>query len=374
MLNRIIRIAAAACTLFLAGCARTLGPVESDGAIRFTAGSPLLRDDATKAGVPKDAFGNGDSFFVWGAKTISTTRHTVFSGVQVTLDTQDDDNPLNDVWDYDNHRFWDSNASQYDFIAVSGPASAATTDCTPSNAGRLEADVSYSPLAEQYDLMAACYQRSPVTTDRIDFQFQHILSAVSVQIINDSPTLPVTLNYYGFKFIATSGTCQLRQSGSSLATVTMGSWMSLGGFSSDILLGMKGLTPAVSPATLVTPSQADYEDPADPENPLYNFYPTSTVTDLMIPQDLDPVSGSVPQLAIEYVYDDGVSHTVPTTIPLREIKNRGSESSYITSWQPGKKYHYEIHIRLGGGIRVTVTTTDWDVVNAETPGLAIYDE
>ena len=47
--HSIIRIAAAAGALLLAGCSARLDPAEDGTSIRFTAGSALLRDDATKA-------------------------------------------------------------------------------------------------------------------------------------------------------------------------------------------------------------------------------------------------------------------------------------------------------------------------------------
>ena len=59
-------------------------------------------------------------------------------------------------------------------------------------------------------------------------------------------------------------------------------------------------------------------------------------------------------------------------INLEEIHVKNSDS-YITSWEPGRKYIYEIHIRLGGGINVTVSVTDWETVPAETPGLTITE-
>ncbi len=374
MFNRIIRIlaTAAGCALLLAGCSLRLDPAPvTDGAISFSAGSALLLDDAkdTKSGEIKSAFEVGDVIFVWGAKTISSTKYTVFSGDAVSLE-EDNGNPLLDVWDYTSHRFWDSNASQYDFMAITGPTSASAVTCDPANPGPMQATVSYNVLDTQCDLMAACHQRNPVTIDRVGFEFQHLLSAVSVKIVNDSPTLPVQLNYYGFKFIGTSAECMLRQSGNGLANISTGNWLNPAGYSSTVALGMKGFDPAVSFATLVKPSDVDYESPADPENPKYNFYPTSTIYDMMIPQELDLTNPGIPQLVISYEYNDGEDHEIVTPVYLRDIKVRGSEDK-IVRWEPGKKYSYEIHIRLGGGINVTVTTTDWEDVIAETPGLAI---
>ena len=43
----------------------------------------------------------------------------------------------------------------------------------------------------------------------------------------------------------------------------------------------------------------------------------------------------------------------------------------ITSWESGVKYRYILEMRIGVGVVVTVKTTPWDVVEAETPGLMI---
>ena len=53
-----------------------------------------------------------------------------------------------------------------------------------------------------------------------------------------------------------------------------------------------------------------------------------------------------------------------------EIEILGS-TDYITEWTQGTRYHYDIHIRIGGGIRITVRATDWEIIYAETPGLTI---
>ena len=90
--------------------------------------------------------------------------------------------------------------------------------------------------------------------------------------------------------------------------------------------------------------------------------------DLMIPQDLSP-NDDLP--ALEIAYHKGDENDVTrVTLPLNEIKDR-STNQPITVWNPGIKYHYDIELRIGVGIVVTVTTTPWEVVEAQTPGLMI---
>ena len=337
MLNRIIRIAAAVCTLCLAGCAARLGPADnSDEAIRFTAGSLLLRDDDTKGGVIKTEFVDNDQFYVYGTKNTSGVFSTVFNGTAVTLNGTS--------WDYSPLRFWDSNASYYDFMAVTGPSSISHTN-------PLTITVGYNSVDTQYDLMAASHTRPASNTSVVDFLFHHMLSAVDVTVYNDSPVLDITLLSYGFRHIFTYGSLTVEAQGDSPNV----SWNPQSDATNTIL----GSNPEPD-ASLSHVS-----------NGISSFYPTTAITDLMVPQSLEVHGTAVPSLVLEYQYLDGTDPvTVSSVITLSEIKMFGTDQ-YITEWVPGTRYHYELHIRMGGGIRIHVTTSPWEVVNAETPGLTI---
>lgn len=339
--HSIIRIAAAACTLsLLAGCTARLDPAE-EKVISFHAGNALLRDDAnTKGGTLKTAFEENDLFFVWGAKTISQSHSPIFIGQGVSYNGT--------VWTYSPLCFWDSNTNRYDFLAISGPSSASNVTCTPSSLP-LQASLTYSPTSSQYDLMAACTERSDGSTSPVNLDFHHLLSAVSVVVYNDSPSQSITLNSYKFKNLCTQATLTLEQDGNT----PQSGWGSFS-YDSNMVLG---------------------DDP-NPDAALASggtYYPTSTVTDFMIPQALNLVGSALPTLVIDYTYQeagDPEPTNVVTQIRLQDIKILGSDEA-ITLWQSGVRYNYEIHIRMGGGIRVHVITTEWEVVDAETPGLMI---
>lgn len=330
---RVTFIAATlACALFSAGCTRVYDPVREQE-ICFRAGSLLLNDAVTKAD-----FENGASFYVFGAKTISLTHYPVFTGQEVTYD--------GNAWSYSPARFWDPNASQYDFLAISGPSSASGISCTPSSLP-LRATVTYSPTTSQYDLMAACADRTDGSVAPVNLEFHHMLSAVSVVVYNDSPSQSVTLNSYGFKNLCTQATMTVEQD---LNTPESG-WGSPS-YDSNVVLGDDNGAVLASGGS---------------------HYPASAITDYMIPQALNPLGSSVPALVLSYTYQeagDPEPTSVVTPIRLQDIKILGSDEA-ITSWQPGVKYTYQIHIRMGGGIRVHVITTEWEEVNAETPGLMI---
>lgn len=346
--------------LLLAGCGGTLGPAPEQTPIRFEAGSLLLLDDGmqqTKAGTPKDAFAVSDKFFVWSAKTIASTRYAVFSGQPVTLQSlgANPADPADDLWTYNPLRFWDSNASQYDFLAISGPTSAAGITCNPTASGPLTAQVPYNSVENQCDIVAAAHHRANGVTDKVHMHFYHILSAVSFVIYNDSPSIDITLNSYTFRDIVTSSIGTITQEGNDgLAPMLVSHWDSPGANGGNVLGYNEG-------AQVIEHGE---------------HFPTTTVWDIMVPQDLEPYSSFTPRIFLNYEYD----HTNPYTgqehvtnsfgINLEEIQAKNS-SDFITSWEPGKKYTYEIHVRLGGGVNVTVNVTDWEEVPAETPGVTI---
>ena len=382
MLNRIIRIigSAACCALLLAGCSIRLDdPAPATGeAIGFSAGSALLLDDAsvTKAGATlKTSFdksvedygaANADNFFVFGAKTVSASRFTVFSGQKVSLQSlgANPDDPADDTWDYTDHRFWDTNATQYDLVAISGVATSADVSCSPSDDGPIKAIVTYDTEQGQADILAAGAQRTKpdqgvLSLDAINFQFNHIVSAVSVTIYNDSPSISVQLNYYAFRNIAIKGYGKVEQHRNGLATMGTSKWENLT-YTPNEVFGIVGESPVN-----IGPQKQHY----------------SAGWDLMVPQGLGTYSTYTPQLRIDYQYEkenpndpqgDPISvHPDVTTLRLESIKIKGSDD-YIDQWLPGKKYNYENHIRLGGGIFVNVSVTDWHDVPAETPGLTIW--
>lgn len=330
---RVTFIAAAfACALLSAGCTRVYDPAREQE-ISFRAGSLLLNDAITKS-----SFENGGNFYVFGAKTISLTHYPIFTGQTVTYDGS--------TWSYSPARFWDPNASRYDFLAISGPASASGITCNPSSLP-LMATVTYNPTSSQYDLMAACADRTDGSIGPVDLEFHHMLSAVSVVVYNDSPSQSITLNSYGFKNLCTQATLTVEQN---LNTPEPG-WVSPG-YDSNVVLGDDNGAVLASGGS---------------------YYPTSTVTDYMIPQALNLLGSAAPALVIDYSYQeagDPEPTNVVTPIRLQDIKFLGTDQT-ITSWQPGVRYTYQIHIRMGGGIRVHVITTEWEEVNAETPGLMI---
>lgn len=348
MLNRIIRIAVAACALFVcAGCIRKLGP-DGETPISFTAGSALLRDDAkTKGGDIKEGttFDIDDAFTVYGRRYSGLDQSLIFDGTTVTKKSTG--------WEYSPARFWfwESTGNYYDFVAVY-PAGKGTTrlDTEDNLAAKTDYNLERTPTPDNYDLMAATYRRRGSVSDpcaRVDLNFVHMTSAVGVVIINQSDNTDVTISQIEFQNLAVCGTAKVTLD--NLGN-TLTSWINIE--RNTHLVRTTTYSPAVS-VSAGSRYAMDY--------------------DLMIPQRLDQAAAAgggdtnMPKLLLTYTPGSNPSKTVP--IILKDVPR--ADSSLLTSWEMGRRYTYYISMRLDGGLLVSITTTAWEDVEAETPGILI---
>ena len=341
MFRRISHLSVAISALLLTvGCVHISELETSQRSISFDVKTALLKGGAsTKGATPKTSFSNDDTFYVYGSKTISNVKETVFSGDQVRYNSF--------IWTYSPLKFWDSNATRHDFLCISGPATKGGITCNPSS-NPITAVHTYDPTASQYDLMVASAYRQGDDISPVQLNFSHVLSAVSVTIHNDSPLQEIRVNSYGFKNICTQKTLTVEQ----YDNISSVSWASPG-YNRNVVLGSPTANTTISPAG--------------------GYYPTQAITDLMIPQELNIVAVYRPTFVLDYQYTEiGAAEPthIVTNILLEEIEMVGS-TEYITEWVQGKHYHYDIHIRIGGGIHISVVATDWEIINAETPGLTI---
>ena len=356
MLKRSIRIAAAAlAALSLAGgCVRT-GALSTDQTpevpIRFEAGSLLLRDDSasTKAGeecVLKegDFVADADAIAVYAARQGNGLTSIEFDGTVVSKRSTG--------WEYAPLRAWDwqTDGDYYDFIGVYPPSGVGTSRMNIP--GNLAVETPYSLVsdpADGYDLLYAVRRRFGNESNRqriVDLAFKHMLSAVQVVVENESLYAGFTVDSYEFRHVVVSASAKA----------------SLDGFGN----------PAFSWINATRNERAGRAQ-ANISAALSGVEETGTHVytgpfALFIPDDLSNASdGSdnperMPHLVLKYTPDGKPQQT--ENILLKEIPP-------ITRWEPGVKYTYHIIIRLDGGVVVSVITTEWDTVEAETPGLMI---
>ncbi len=338
----IIHIAAAvAGVLLIAGCTERLDPAQEGTPISFSAESLLLRDDATKSGSPKTgtSFENNDAIAVFGwhkaaSELIafgSTTGGVMYNGSSWSY------SPI-ESWQ------WQGSTDYYDFLAIYPWISESAPAGTYSSS-KLRATVTYDPTSSQYDLMTASRRRLATETNPtsiVPLTFTHRMAAVKVVVKNDTGGQTFRLDACHFRslIISATATSEFKDG------VFNFSWSNTVRSGSDLL----GSEPNVDLAASKS-SELDY--------------------DLMIPQELDPL-GSSPSMVLTYSPKTGSSYetAVSTVIPLSQITVQGS-STPIDEWVAGTIYTYNITIRIGGGVVVNVTTTPWEDVEAETPGIML---
>lgn len=349
-------MAAVACTLsILAGCTAKLDPAE-ERVISFTAaGSPLLRDDANTKATTDSFVSNDDTFSVFGELVSASGTHTeVFNGTTVSHTYQEEGGIVTkDEWSYSPLQSWNwsSMSDYYDFVAVS-PAiyNDNNVGTVKENAvGNLSVTTHYdydntlgAPSGgDKYDILAATYRRSGADLerreDRVNFSFSHMGSAVAIKIINNSTSANVTLNYLQFTNLVVSADAKV----------------SLDNYGGTVLR-WANLMPSASLVRRLSPGQS-----------ITHGNNWTSEFQIMIPQNLSLYN---PKLLLNYTVGE------TTTNPDVEILLNGIErddGTPITSWEIGVKYIYNISMRLDGGLLVTVTTTPWDAVEAETPGILI---
>ena len=352
MHNRIIRMAAVACTLsILIGCTAKLDPVQEGTPISFISESPLLMsENVTKVSLT-DQFVAGSTFSVFGNRVVSDEPSDVFDNTGATVTAYDPDNdsstPL--VWRYSPLRswLWESTGDWYDFVGIS-PAGKGSAKMNIS--GNLAVSTHYSLSSDNYDILGSAYRRRGNVPDPfaiVPMAFSHLGSAVIIRVMNNSASTDVTLKEVKYKNLVVEGD----------AKVTLDTYAN----------PEKSWINTERSRGFVRTSAPDLSIEADDS---YDCSP-----EVMIPQRLDQAAAagnSVEDMPALYLYytPDG-STQKEAIIRLKDICPRDSDIP-ITSWSAGTKYIYEISIRLDGGVLVTVETTDWgEIIEAETPGLLI---
>lgn len=128
----------------------------------------------TKAHDPSNAtaFENGESFNVYGYKTLSSGNVDVFQGTKVTLN--------NGTWEYTPTRFWDPTATSYTFFAVS-PAD--LLDGVGASATTAGAFTSESITFDgKTDILVANKETVTDYSAAVPLKFNHIASLLDLKV------------------------------------------------------------------------------------------------------------------------------------------------------------------------------------------------
>ena len=343
--------AALVLTLVLADGCEPLAPDSNGSVISFSASSLKLSAGDTKGGTTIEGtnFAGSEKIAVFGWHSEGTGDKWVFTNKDVTCGAVE--GSINKTsytpgvpWEWVNHT-----TDYYDFIAFYKWKSGTYT----KTASPTSVTVPYDAMTDQYDLMAAGSRRlgsAEKPNEVVPLTFRHLLCAVRVIIYNDSEAKPFTLTDLHFHGLVVSDRVVLTLTPPSTISEewidpATNTGSELFGFNSDVAV--------------------DYGTSYIWPNGLAGNYI------LLAPQTLTGSS----KLEISYSYNAGtelapVNKNSSLSLGLSTIPN-ATDGQLLTSWEQGRKYDYNIHIRVDGGVVVSVVTTEWDPIEAQTHGIMI---
>lgn len=359
------------------GCSRAAYPGDTSdngGAITFRAGIELTHSDpSTKALNTNTTFTEGDKFTVFGRRTGEGRNTRIFykddapdpsgnfQGVTVTRGASE--------WTYSplSYWYWVNESNFYDFIAVhpyTAPAERMMED-GEDIPGYMAVKSQYTISTDSHDLLMAATRRQGHVADRtapVNLVFNHMLCAVKVIVTNESATTDLTLTSVSVNNIIQSAYAKMtidsggqpeyywidsQRTGADVSIFAGSQAIAHGNdYSTEFHLLIPG-----DLADTIDGSLAPEEGDADYETKLAEY------------------EGKIPHLNVGFTVN-AVQYT--PYILLKDIqRTKYDTENPISVWEPGIRYTYHIGIRLDGGIIVRVVTTEWDEIEAETPGLLI---
>ncbi len=280
-------------------------------------------------------------FGVFGVKTRNSTAEQVFGqlstetagGTKVSYGT---------AWTYASKRYWDQEATRYDFFAYapyntnSLLGTVGWTAATPSTSFTISGFKQSTTVANMVDILTATVSRegSSNYTNTVDFSFSHILSnihvkmAVSADLKADETDNPVSVTSVTLSAIKMDGGYAYNTTASkyewTLATTqttpatTFTATTKTSGNATVVFAG--GELPSIATSTTGTDVPG-----------LYDL--------LFIPQTLPTADGTKYAINVNYKIKD---ETFSKTIYLNQFTNSSSAAS--SEWKPGYKYNYVLVI------------------------------
>lgn len=291
--------------------------ISLDSRIEFVPSLP------TKATLISDASGV-TSFRVWGNRNSTE----IFSGTTVSKES--------DAWTYSPLKPWQwDDGVTYDFLGlVTGYASVTPSrTITPVSPSATSLQVNYDVTQDNYDLMMAGVHRTSGTSV-VDMQMEHMLSAVQF-VAHNNGNQEITGLTYKVTRLAKSGTCTYSYSS--------GAWNSAWGSRSKVNTDEFFNT---------TVSTLDAGDESDSEI----FF--------AIPQELEEHEANT-RINVSYTAGGNEYNFA------KDLTEAVLDGGPVTEWEPGKKYIYNLIFTPLDNVIVTVVTTEWDTIDAMTPGIIL---
>lgn len=278
-------------------------------------------------------------FGVFGVKTRNSTAEQVFGqlstetagGTKVSYGT---------AWTYASKRYWDQEATRYDFFAYAPYNTSSLlgtvgwTAANPSTSFTISGFKQSTTVANMVDILTATVSRVGSTnyTNTVDFSFSHILSNINVKMaVSDDLKSDETDNPV------------------SVTSVTLSAIKMDGGYAynttSSKYVWTLDATQTTNPATFTANNKSGktvvFEGGDLPSIATQNTGTgVSGLCDLLfIPQTLPTADGTKYAINVNYKIKD---ETFSKTIYLNQFTNSSSTAS--SEWKPGYKYNYVLVI------------------------------
>ena len=355
----------ASIALLAMACNKTY-QVVPDGAEGTPIGFSTWTEQLTKAEARvqgSNTFLAGDTFAVYGYKetTSPAAKVTVFDGVTVTAASSTS-------WDYEKHRYWDTNYDAYTFFAVSPSASAGTVNAQTgeitSAATTFHGNDNDILVADKKTVLKTAtpepFGDGTVKFGVVPIVFNHVASMVDFKV-KKAPTLgDATVSVSDFKLLQIENAGVMTVSGAYTDTHPVVTWSNTG---TGTYLPAHGVSSVTLPVTVVEDTAFD---PATPATPAASAF---LINSLIAKPQTFGASGQTAsqQLSITYsITDDGgsvVEHT--STLYLADfdtVDNDVQTDTKVGGWEPGK--HYTFYITLDANvIMFSASITDWTTVS-----------
>ena len=283
-------------------------------------------------------------FGVFGVKTTSTGTEQVFGQLSTETAGGTKVSYSSSAWNYAKKRYWDMEASRYDFFAYAPYNTSSLigtigwTASTPATSFTITGFKQSTTKANMVDILTATASRVGKTnfTNTVDFSFSHILSnihvkmAVSADLKADETDNPVSVTSVTLGAIKMDGAYAWSTSVNPNDYV----WT---------LDATQTTTPNTFNATTKTSGTATVVFAG---GDLPSIATSNTGTDvpglddlLFIPQTLPTADGSKYAISVTYKIAE---ETFSKTIYLNQFTNSSSAASSV--WKPGYKYNYVLVI------------------------------
>lgn len=357
-MKKIVMIAAVA--IAAAACSKTFDTnLATEKAISFGSWNETLTK-ARATGSSDTAFEDGEKFDVFGVKTVGSATTTVFDGVDVEASV----NGSEVTWDYEHHRFWDSNASQYTFYAVMPNDKLASSDAETgvfaSNDITFEDPTAFSNdimVADKKVVLGTGSQAPYSYSGPVALQFNHIASSVDLFVKKDAQLKDATVTVTDLSLVNIKNVGSFDVTGYDNSTnVPAISWTAKAG-----TLGTQStpnVYPVITAGSVEAPDQTTYTNhngaaTTMTAGELFSGY-------VFMPQDLDANQ----QVKLSYTINvDGDINTYTDVVvyfnKFQTSDTDNNSSTDIESW--ALKTHYTYYITIGANvITFTANVKEWE--------------